>query len=204
MVGTIVPMVHREKRGKTFFTAAWMYSFGCVLGASLLGIVLGVIGKFLLLIAPNINSLKLASLAGGVVGLVYSFREARILKIPVIQLYRQVPESRRRYMSSGMASLYYGIELGFGVVTRIPISSFYVVAIWALFTESVALSCLSFVGFGLGKGLPLFILAGSQDYADGKFDVLRILSNCHQAVLYLNGLILCVVSSILIINGLYK
>src|SRR5262245_48173931 len=141
MVGTIVPMVHGGTGKEKSVTAVWMYTLGCVLGAVFLGLGLGILGKILFLAVPALSDLQPALCVCGIVGLVYSLREVGIFKIPMLQICRQVPEQRRHQMSNEKASLYYGIELGFGVVTRIPISSFYIIAIWALFTGTLTLSC---------------------------------------------------------------
>jgi len=204
MVGTIIPMVHRGTGKKKSVTAVWMYTLGCVLGATFLGVWLGILGEILFLAVPGVSDLQPAFWGCGIVGLVYSLREVGIFKIPAPQICRQVPEQRRRQMSNERASLYYGIELGFGVVTRIPISSFYIIAIWALFTGNLMLSCLSVVGFGLGKAIPVMFLANSQVYVSGRFDVIRVLSSWQRVIHYLNGLILCFVATILTINGLYR
>lgn len=204
MVGTIVPMVHGGTGKKKSVTAVWMYTLGCVIGAAFLGLGLGILGKILFLAFPGVSDLKLAFGGCGIVGLVYSLREVGIFKIPMPQICRQVPERRRHQMPNEKASLYYGIELGFGVVTRIPISSFYIIAIWALFTGNLMLSCLSVIGFGLGKAIPVMFLANSQIYVSGRFDVIRALSGWQRVIHYMNGLILCFVATILTINGLYR
>ena len=204
MVGTIVPMVHMGTGEKTSIAAVWAYTLGCVLGAASLGGGLGALGKVLFLAVPGASDLRPGFLGCGIVGLIYSVREIGVYSIPAPQVCRQVPERRRHQMPNEKASLCYGIELGFGIVTRIPISSFYIIVIWALFTNNLLLSCISVVGFGLGKAMPVMFLAKSRFSVAGNFDVIKILSGWQRIVRYLNGLILCFVATILIINGLYR
>jgi cytochrome c biogenesis protein CcdA len=204
MVGTIAPMVHRGTEEKKFVTAILSYTLGCILGAASFGICMGVLGKVLLIFLRGAGDLRVTFLGCGTIGLIYSLREVGIFRVPAPQICRQVPERRRHQMSNEKASLCYGLELGVGIVTRIPISSFYVIVIWALLTGSLALGCISVVGFGVGKALPVILLAGSQRPLNSEFSLINTLSNWQRPVHYLNGLILCFVAIILIINGLYR
>src|SRR5262245_7593969 len=159
MVGTIIPMVHRESRKKRFATLHWIYTLGCIFGASCLGLCLGVLGRALFQSIPDVSNLRPAFWGCGVIGLAYSLREVGILEVPAPQLYCQVPEQWRHQMIEEKAALYYGMELGFGVLTRIPVSAFYVIIAWAFFAGDPLISCVSVAGYGLGKAMPVIYLA---------------------------------------------
>ena len=119
-----------------------MATFG---GLALLGQALGAGGAAAIAVAAAV---ALAAAAG----------EARGARI-VPQVRRQVPESWRRVLPLPLAAGLYGILLGLGFTTFIL--SF---AVWALAGVSVALGdpalgLLVGLGFGIGRTLPVVVLA---------------------------------------------
>jgi hypothetical protein len=99
-----------------------------------------------------------ALVAGATLALAAAVGEARGLRI-VPQIRRQVPESWRRRLPVPLAAGLYGVLLGLGFTTFIL--SF---AVWALAGVSVALGepalgLLIGAGFGVGRALPVILLA---------------------------------------------
>jgi hypothetical protein len=100
------------------------------------------------------------------------------------QVRRQVPEPWRRHMPVGLAAALYGALLGLGFTTFVM--SF---AVWALAGMSVALGSVRVglligFGFGLGRAVPVVLLAPIADLELGG----RILASMTQRASLLRGL----------------
>ncbi len=151
MVDTLAPHGYAG-RLRTTLVACVTFAAGALAGGiatfgglALLGRSLGAGGTAAIAVAAAV---ALAAAAG----------EARGARI-VPQVRRQVPESWRRVLPLPLAAGLYGILLGLGFTTFIL--SF---AVWALAGVSVALGdpglgLLVGLGFGLGRTLPVVILA---------------------------------------------
>ena len=151
MVDTLAPHGYAG-RLRTTLVACVTFAAGALAGGvatfgglALLGQAIGAGGAAAIAVAAAI---ALAAAAG----------EARGVRI-VPQVRRQVPESWRRALPLPLAAGLYGILLGLGFTTFIL--SF---AVWALAGVSVALGdpalgLLVGLGFGIGRTLPVVILA---------------------------------------------
>jgi hypothetical protein len=151
MVDTLAPHGYAG-RLRTTLVACVTFAAGALAGGvatfgglALLGQALGAGGAAAIAVAAAI---ALAAAAG----------EARGARI-VPQVRRQVPESWRRVLPVPLAAGLYGILLGLGFTTFIL--SF---AVWALAGVSVALGepalgLLVGLGFGIGRTLPVVVLA---------------------------------------------
>jgi hypothetical protein len=151
MVDTLAPQGYAG-RMRTTLVACVTFAAGALAGGvatfgglALLGQALGAGGAAAIAVAAAV---ALAAAAG----------EARGARI-VPQVRRQVPESWRRVLPLPLAAGLYGILLGLGFTTFIL-----TFAVWALAGVSVALGdpalgLLVGLGFGLGRTLPVVILA---------------------------------------------
>jgi hypothetical protein len=161
MVDTLAPHGYAG-RLRTTLVACLTFALGALAGGivtfgglALLGSALGAGGAGALAVAAA-------------VALVAAAGEARGARI-VPQVRRQVPESWRRVMPVPLAAGLYGVLLGLGFTTFIL--SF---AVWALAGVSVALGdpalgLLVGLGFGIGRTLPVVVLAplaGTERGAD--------------------------------------
>ena len=151
MVDTLAPHGYAGRLRTTLIACA-TFSAGALAGGvatfaglSLLGRALGAGGTAAIAVAAAVALMAAAGEARG----------ARI----VPQVRRQVPESWRRVLPLPIAAGLYGVLLGLGFTTFIL--SF---AVWALAGVSVALGdpalgLLVGLGFGIGRALPVVVLA---------------------------------------------
>src|SRR5205085_8494466 len=106
---------------------------------------------------------RTAGLAGAAaVAVAAACGEARGIRI-VPQIRRQVPEPWRRRMPLPVAAGLYGVLLGLGFTTFVL-----TFAVWALAAISLALGAPELglaigLGFGLGRALPVVVLAPLTD-----------------------------------------
>jgi MFS family permease len=152
MVETIGPTGHTGGR-RTTLAACASFAPGAVLGgaatfgslAALGGLVHGAGGQASYIVAAALAALAAAAEARGV---------------PIVpQVRRQLPEHWRRVMPMPLAAFLYGILLGLGFTTFVL--SF---GVWALAAISLALGdvtagVLVGVAFGVGRALPIVLLA---------------------------------------------
>lgn len=159
MVETLAPHGYAGRRRVTLAACA-TFSLGALAGGvitfgglALLGDALGAGGAITVAVAAA-------------VALVAAVGEARGTRI-VPQVRRQVPEPWRRTLPVPLAAALYGVLLGLGFTTFIL-----TFAVWALAALSVALGDPALgaaigVGFGLGRLLPVIVLAPVADSERG-------------------------------------
>ncbi len=150
MVETLAPAGYAG-RLRTTVVACATFSVGAMAGGAITFGGLALLGDALGAGAPAVAALVALAAAAG---------EARGARI-VPQVRRQVPESWRRRMPLPLAAGLYGVLLGLGFTTFIL--SF---AVWALAGMSVALGdpalgLMAGLAFGVGRALPVIVLAPS-------------------------------------------
>lgn len=157
MVGTILPVGYREKG-----TLFW-YSAGCLLGATACGAVLGFGGRLILGYLLALGSTHLYIMIS-LVSLAFGAHELGLVRFPVPQFRYQVPRGWRRFPDTFMG-LSYGLVLGFGVFTRLPVSTFHLAALCAFCTCNPYTGAFIMTGFGLGRILPLVSIRTRSTHA---------------------------------------
>lgn len=156
MVETLTPAGCGSRQRHRIAVA--LFTAGSVLGAAALGAVLGLAG------APLDREWALGVVAA--LALVAAAREAGLVRIPLPQLRRQVPERWRREWPLAGWSFGYGLGLGVGLLTHQVVWTFWVMAAGALALGDplVAAACLT--PFGLGRALMVVLPApGGEDAA---------------------------------------
>jgi hypothetical protein len=148
MVDTLAPQGYAGRMRTTLIACA-TFSAGALVGGVVTFGGLALLGE-----AAGAGSVAVAA-AIALVAAVGEARGARIMP----QVRRQVPESWRRVLALPLAAGLYGVLLGLGFTTFIL--SF---AVWALAGVSVALGdpalgLLVGLGFGIGRALPVVVLA---------------------------------------------
>jgi hypothetical protein len=143
MVETITPAGcgsrHRHR------AALALFALGAGLAAAGLGALLGLAGSAL---DPAWTLPALAVLA-----LAVAAREAGLVRLPIPELRRQVPERWRREWPLPAWSLGYGAGLGVGALTHQPVGTFWVAAAGALALGEPPISAVCLLPFGLGRAL---------------------------------------------------
>jgi cytochrome c biogenesis protein CcdA len=155
MVGTICPMVHGARTIIERHRTLLMYSCGSLVGAALTGAMAASCGSLFFSRFPQYRRVSAIVLAA--VSLLYLFDEFKILKLPHPQSPLRVP-ANWRFFGHDLGLALYGLVLGMGVWTAIPFSILYVVIGWCSVIGSPILGAIAFVGFGLGRTLPIVIL----------------------------------------------
>jgi len=166
MVGTILPFVYGERQQGKREVALWFHTAGYAVGAATTGCLLGILGAALPLHALHIDRGILALSLPGAVSVLYSLRELGLVQVPAPQFRRQVPEKWRFQFRPKLAALLYGLGLGVGLGTRIPVTTFYVVVLWAMLIGNPLLGALGLATFGFGRALPLLCMAPLLDSSD--------------------------------------
>jgi hypothetical protein len=155
MVETISPVVHGGRR--SYRTAAFLHTLGAVVAAAAFGALLGAAGA--LLRAPWGRG---GFVALGVVGAVYTLREAAGLRIPIPDRARQVPDWWRTFYSPRVTAFLYGIGLGVGFLTFLSYGTFVAVAAAAVVSGSPGVGAALCAPFGLARGLSVVLANGAR------------------------------------------
>ncbi len=147
--------------GRTTFAACAAFVPGAAVGGALTFGLLGLLGGALHGVGGTASYGVAAAIAIGAAAL-----EARGTRI-VPQIRRQLPEGWRWSMPLPVASALYGVLLGLGFTTFVL--SF---GVWALAGISFALGSLTSgvvigVSFGIGRALPVVVLAPLADHRVG-------------------------------------
>ena len=109
----------------------------------------------------------------GIVGLLYSVHELGLATIPAPQFKRQVPSNWRGRFSAEVAGFFYGLGLGAGVATRVPVRTFYVVLLWVALSQSALLGACCLASFGLGRAAPLIWIWLSVNSKEQAWDLME-------------------------------
>lgn len=201
MAGTILPIVYGQRQRGKCKSALWLHLVGCIGGASSIGVLLGSLGGVLPFdrhLLASILSLVLA----GLIGLLYSSNELGLAHLPAPQSYWQVPSTWRSELPEGLSSLLYGLVLGVGVATRLPVT-FYPVAVWAVLVGDPILAGLGMSAFGLGRWLPLALISKSTVNTEESLRLTITLEAWGNIVRFVNGLALSCGGSCLMIIAVY-
>jgi hypothetical protein len=156
MVETIGPVGHEGGR-RTTIAACATFLPGAVAGGLATFGTLAVLGALL-----HGAGGRVAYLVAAAVALVAAAGEARGAPI-VPQIRRQLPEHWRRVMPMPLASALYGILLGLGFTTFVLTFGVWALAGISLAVGETQVGVLIGAAFGVGRALPIVVLAPAAD-----------------------------------------
>jgi hypothetical protein len=152
MVDTIGTALGDARRSSTFIGCA-TFTLGALIGGAVTFGGLGLVGA---LIAEHAGGLQEPVGAGlALAAAVADWRGVRIAP----QIRRQVPERWRWTMRLPLACGLYGVLLGLGFTTFVLAFAVWALAAVSLCAGSPSLGLLIGVGFGLGRALPVLLMA---------------------------------------------
>lgn len=204
MVATILPIVNGQRILAKRFTALRAHAVGCLVGGALIGVALGVAGAIVPLEKLPLQRPVLVALVTGSLSLLYSLSEAALIRLPAPQCRWQVPLGWRDRLPHNVSSLSYGLGLGLGVATRIPVATIYALIVWSLMVGRPALTSLVMLTFGLGRVLPLWLMVRVLETHDQSTRCANSLHRLMKVVHLANGFALAGVGSYLLVGALGK
>lgn len=155
MVDTLTPAVCGSPSRRMIATL--LFSAGAVAASALLGALLGIAGgAFDRTVALGL----VAALAAAVAA-----REAGLVRLPVPQLRRQVPERWRRSLPLPVWSSAYGAGLGLGLLTHQPVATLWVAMAGAVALGSPLAGAACLGCFGVGRILMVLVPRGAGGVA---------------------------------------
>jgi cytochrome c biogenesis protein CcdA len=202
MVGTILPMVHEERSDNRHELSVWLHALGCVIGSICMGTLLGAGGALIPWSLIGHSQQIVIPLVTGLVSLAYGARELDLLRIPCPQLHRQVPAGWRYRLPRRAVATLYGVVLGFGFATRIPVSTLYAAATWAFLRGDPVLAALIMIPFGIGRAVPLILISRSQAAYSETFQINQFIRVWKPVVNLANGVILGFLGAYLFASGI--
>ena len=145
MVETFTPAVCGSRARQR--AAAALFALAAVATAAVLGALLALLGAALGADRAVLAAAALALLAAG--------REAGLLRLPLPQSRRQVPESWRFELPLPVWATGYGAGLGAGFLTYQPVATFWVACAGALALARPLPAALCFALYGAGRAVTL-------------------------------------------------
>jgi hypothetical protein len=177
-----------------------LHSIGYLFGSTLMGGALTVLGKAALSnVQPTSRGLT-ALVVTGSFALLYSTREMGLTKLPKPQCRSQVPRRWCYLLPHKLTAFLYGTGLGFALLTRVPVSTFYAVALWVILVGEPSLGVICMAFFGIGRSLPLILLA-TRDAGPLPIYFNRALLKWKPVVHLVNGLALGSIGTVLLVAG---
>src|SRR3954468_3846228 len=167
MVETIVPVVHGTR---TWLLSLALFTAGAVTAAGVLGLALGA--------ALPAGGAGVAA-AVAVFAVLEAAAELGLLRLPLPQLCRQVPERWRERYPQPVTALLYGAGLGVGFATYLPVATLLVVAAGVAALAGPVGGAVVLAGFGLGRTLVLAVSTArvrSYEQAGGRVERLAALA----------------------------
>jgi cytochrome c biogenesis protein CcdA len=149
MVETVTPAVCGTRKRQ--LVALALFAASAIGSAAALGAVLGLTGR-----AIGTGPALIVALVVAVLGML---REAGVVRFPIPQSRRQVPERWRSELPLPVWSAGYGAGLGLGFLTYQPVITF-----WAACTATLALGrpvagAIAFAFYGVGRAVVLLLPA---------------------------------------------
>jgi hypothetical protein len=142
MVETFTPAVCGSRNRQRL--ALLGFAVGAVAVSALVGAALGALGMAL--------GVELALVVAGL-ALLAAAREAGLVRLPLPQVRRQVPERWRATLPLPVWSVGYGAGLGAGFFTFQPVSTFWVACAGAVALGRPAVAAACFAAYGAGRTL---------------------------------------------------
>jgi hypothetical protein len=143
MLETFTPAVCGSRKRQ--IVAQALFAVSAVVTAAALGLVLGLVGKAL--------GAERAVLVAAALALLAAAREAGLLRLPLPEARRQVPERWRFELPLPVWASGYGAGLGAGFFTFHPVSTFWIACAGALALASPVAAALCFSLYGAGRAL---------------------------------------------------
>jgi hypothetical protein len=141
MVETFTPAVCGSRSRQRL--AVLLFAVGALLASAALGASLGLVGGLL--------GTRPALIGAAVVAFLAVLREAGLLRVPIPQSRRQVPERWRSQWPLPAWSFGYGAGLGVGFLTFQPVATFWVACAAALALGRPLVAAAGFVLYGGGR-----------------------------------------------------
>jgi hypothetical protein len=143
MVETFTPAVCGSRRRQRL--ALLGFASGALVAAAALGALLGLVGELV--------GARRALPAIAVLALLAAAREAGLVRLPLPQSRRQVPERWRFALPLPLWSFGYGTGLGVGVATFQPFATFWIACAGAIALASPLTAAVCFSLYGAGRAL---------------------------------------------------
>src|SRR5216117_1689924 len=142
MVETFTPAVCGSRRRQRLALVG--FAVGALVASAFFGAALGLLGSVL--------GARLTLAAAGL-ALLAAAREGGVLRFPIPQARRQVPERWRTELPLPLWSAGYGAGLGAGLFTFQPVSTFWVACAAAVALGKPLTAALCFSAYGAGRTL---------------------------------------------------
>jgi sulfite exporter TauE/SafE len=186
MIGTITPVVYRDRKRARWTLAVLLYALGAAMSAAAVGAFLGALGAKLRFLGPDRGGWLL--LAG--IALLYSLHEMDLALLPRPQRKWQVPSGWRARFHPWHVAFLYGLLLGPGFLTYISVSTYYVVLIGVIGLGTPWASALVLGLYGVSEALGLFIVGWRIRSSDDAYRVGTGLFSHRRLAHQVNGLAL--------------
>jgi hypothetical protein len=156
MVSTISPVVYRNSDlgHKGWLTAATFYTLGSVVGGVLAGVFFALLSA---LLSPAMKMhQKFFPILIGFLAIAYAMHEMQLVALPHPQRKRQVPANWRYKFHPYVTAGLFGLLLGTGFTTFIPMATYYILSLAVTLYGSPVAGVLIFAIYGAARGLLLW------------------------------------------------
>jgi hypothetical protein len=135
------------------------------------------------------------------VAVLYSLHEIGVVRMPRPQRQWQVPPAWRVYYHPFVTAAGYGFLLGFGILTRIVVSTFYLLLLWDLLMADPVRAAEATALFGFAQTLPLLIAGWSVTSIEDVHRVADKSWSLRPLVHRLNGVVLAFVAGGMLVTA---
>lgn len=192
MMDFITPVVHRGRAGWRLALIA--YGACAVISAAAFGALLGMGGRAL----RQQLSIEHGAAALPVIVLVAMVHELGVVRIPWPQRRWQVPASWRFIEPRWIPSALYGLLLGPGLLTYIPVATYYALVAIAIFIADPTCAAAVFVLFAVAQLVPLYVVGRGAETFDAAAARITTWSRRRVVLHRVNGALLAVIAVYLI------
>src|SRR5215510_7896875 len=159
MMDFITPVVHRDRA--RWRTALIAYGVCAAISAAGFGALLGMGGRALVQ-----RPIEYGAAALPVIILVAVLHELGVIRVPWPQRRWQVPSSWRFIEPRWIPSALYGLLLGPGVLTYIPVATYYVLVAMTILISDPARGAAVFALFAVAQLAPVYLVGRGAETFD--------------------------------------
>jgi cytochrome c biogenesis protein CcdA len=192
MMDFITPVVHGGRA--RWRLALFAYGACAAITAAAFGALLGMGGRALRQQLPIEHGAVVLS----IIVLVAAVHELGVVRIPWPQRRWQVPSSWRFIAPRWIPSALYGLLLGPGVLTYIPVATYYVLVAMAIFITDPGCAAAVFVLFAVAQLVPLYLVGRGAETFDAAAARITTWSSHRMRLHRVNGAFLVAVAVYLV------
>jgi hypothetical protein len=157
MIPTITPVGYGRHTRLKWLTAVGLYAISAAIASLMTCALAAALGLLTSSVAPSFFELRWLWLS--LLALGYCLHESQVIRMPTPQRRQQVPKIWRDKYHPWITASAYGFVIGSGLITRISVSTFYLLLAWSFLSANPLQAAGVGLLYGLSQGALVLVTA---------------------------------------------